>query len=590
MDFTASSYQQTIPSRSTFAPSDHQLSYAAGSTLRFEIPAFLSYIDPRQSYLKFDIKVTCSSPVTFSKKIGANVLLNNFRLYDMGGNAQIENLQSMAEMYDKFAHYSENDSVRNKRALLEHLEPTSRYDGEEAKKYQNNPANTFCNAQLSQCYKSGAFDFLDDTNRDTDATPNMVECALKLPMSGILGGSRMFPNGVVGGTRLEIDTNSAGKCLQLWAGAGIAADDGLIDATQGSCTFGMATALPNAGVPITSITLNAEVVSGANQIGTAPAITGAAGVAGCRIVKNGAVGASNLVVGRRMHGWTSANPPIWSDLGLITSVAYNGAEAAGGQIAVTITLDGTGANGADFQGGAGGGTAGALQALTNTCGVRIKDALQVQTYELTNVELVLKTATPPAQYQKQVMASVMTEEGFTFDYMSANCYRNNVPANEVLTQINIPSFNERAVAIHCMPLINGVTESADKDNLLTTIDNAQFYNFYVNGKSQPTRKVSVARLNNAVPLVEQVALWEIEKAMSSSRIVCRNLVLPEKNFLFSRAIARYGGVYDLRADGNISLRVEYSTTTPPTKQKLFVSYIMGLRRLVVDKDGVRVEQ
>jgi len=590
MDFTASSYQQTIPSRSTFAPSDHQLSYAAGSTLRFEIPAFLSFIDPRQSYLKFDIKVTCSSPVTFSKKIGANVLLNNFRLYDMGGNAQIENLQSMAEMYDKFAHYSENDSVRNKRALLEHLEPTSRYDGEEAVKYKNNPAYTFCNSQLSQCYKSGFFDFVDAVDRNADATPNKVECALKLPMSGILGGSRMFANGVVGGTRLEIDTNSAGKCLQLWAGAGIVTDAGLIDPTEGSCTFGVATALPVGAAPLTSVTLNAEVVSGANQIATAPLITvGALGL-GCDIVKNGAVGASNLIVGRHLWGWTEANPPVWVDMGGIVSVAYNGGEALGGVIAVTVTLDGTGANGADFQGGAGGGTAGAQQDLTNTCGIRLSDALAVQTYELTNVELVLKTATPPAAYQKQIMASVMTEQGFTFDYMSANCYRNNVPAGEVLTQINIPSFNERAVAIHCMPLINGVSESADKDNLATTLDGAQFYNFYVNGKSQPTRKVSVARLSNVPALVEQVALWEVEKAMSTSRIVCRNLVLPEKNFVFSRALARYGGVYDLRSDGNISLRVEYSTANPPVHQKLFVSYIMGLRRLVVDKDGVRVEQ
>ena len=57
MDFTASPYQQTIPSRSTFAPSDHQLSYKSSSTLRFEIPQFLAFIDPRQSYLKFNIKV-----------------------------------------------------------------------------------------------------------------------------------------------------------------------------------------------------------------------------------------------------------------------------------------------------------------------------------------------------------------------------------------------------------------------------------------------------------------------------------------------------------------------------------------------------
>ena len=591
MDFTASSYNQTIPSRSTFAPSDHQLSYAAGSTLRFEIPAFLSFIDPRQSYLKFDVKVTSSSPATFSKKIGANVILNNFRLYDMGGNAQIENLQSMAEMYAKFAHYSENASVRNKRALLELLEPTSRYDGEEAVKYQNDPANTMCNSQLSECYKSGFFDFADTVNRNADATPNKCEVALKLPMSGILGGSQIFANGVVGGTRLEIDTNSAGKCLELWAGDGIVGNLGDVDpAVRGSCRFGIATAAPNAANPLTSVTLNVDVVGGANQIATAPAITAAALTAGAKVVKNGAVGASNLVIGRNLYGWTSANPPVWKDMGVITGIAYNGSENAGGSVAVTVSLDGTGANGDEFQGGAGGGTAGPEIAKTNTCGIRVEDATRVQNYELTNVELVLKTATPPAEYQKKVMASVMTEEGFTFDYMSANCYRNNVPAGEQITSLNIPAFNERAVAIHALPLENGVAESIVNDNLATVLDNAQSYNYYVNGRSQPTRKVSVARLSNAVPLVEQVALWEVEKAMSTSRVVCRNLVLPEKNFLFSRALARYGGVYDLRADGNITLKVEYSTSTPPTKNKLFVSYIMGLRRLIVNKDGVMVEQ
>ena len=161
---------------------------------------------------------------------------------------------------------------------------------------------------------------------------------------------------------------------------------------------------------------------------TAPAITAAALTAGAKVVKNGAVGASNLVIGRNLYGWTSANPPVWKDMGVITGIAYNGSENAGGAVAVTVSLDGTGANGDEFQGGAGGGTAGPEIAKTNTCGIRVEDATRVQDYELTNVELVLKTATPPADYQKKVMASVMTEEGFTFDYMSANCYRNNVPA------------------------------------------------------------------------------------------------------------------------------------------------------------------
>ena len=595
MDFTASSYQQTIPSRSTFAPSDHQLSYAAGQTLRFEVPAFLSFIDPRQSYLKFNVKVTASSPARFSNKCGAAVIVNNLRIYDLQGNCTIENLQNYGEMCEKFSHYSENTSVRNKRALLELLEPTSRRGGSEAVPYGRDPANTMNNSQLSRCYKTGPFNSVVDAasfapaSKD-DATPNTCEVALKLALSGVLGGSKMFPNAIVGGTRIEIDTNPAGKCLEFWTGDGIVDDAGAhIPTLAGSCRFGIASALPNAANPVTSVVLNVDVVSGQNMIATAPAITAAALADNTKVVKNGATGASNLVIGQNLYGWTNTAPPVWSDMGVITQIAYNGGEIGGLAAALTITLDGTGANGDQFQGGAGGGAAGPFLDLTNSCGIRLSDATKVMRYELSDVELVLKTASPPAAYVQQVQKSVMTEEGFTFDYMTANCYRNNVPAGEVLTQLNIPAFNERAVAIHCMPLQNGLKESMENDNFKSVLDGVQFYNFYVNGKSQPTRKVPVGRLNNAIPLVEQLALWEVEKSMSTSRVVCRNLTLPEDNFVISRALARYGGVYDLRADGNISLRVEYSTATPPTKQKLFVSYIMGLRRLIVSKDGCRVE-
>jgi len=594
MDFTASPYQQTIPSRSTFAPSDHQLSYKSSSTLRFEIPQFLAFIDPRQSYLKFNIKVTASSPARFSNKCGVASILNNLRLYDLQGNCTIENLQSYAEMCEKFSHYSENTSVRNKRALLELLEPTSRRSGAESVPYASNPANTFNNSQLSECYKTGPFAYSVDasTTRATneDATPNTCECALKLSLSGVLGGSRMFANGIVGGTRLELDLNSAGKALELWSGDGIVDDTGAyIPTLPGSCRFGIASALPNAANPVTTIVLNVDVVSGANMVATAPAITAAALLDRTKVVKNGAVGASNLIIGRNLWGYTSANPPVWSDMGKIVSLAYNGNEVAGGAVELTITLDGTGTNGDQFQGGAGGGTAGPFLDLTNSCGIKLSDATAVQEYELTDVELVLKTASPPASYVQQIQKSVMTEQGFTFDYMTANCYRNNVPPGEVLSTLNIPAFNERAVAIHCMPLENGLAESMENDNMKSVLDGIQHYNFYVNGKSQPTRKVSLGRLNNSPPLVEQLALWEVEKSMSTSRVVTRNLQEPEKNFVISRALARYGGVYDLRSDGNISLRVEYSTATPPTKQKLFVSYIMGLRRLIVGKDGCRVE-
>ena len=132
MDFVASQYNKTIPSKSTFSPSDHQLEYRDGETIRFEIPAFNAFIDPRQTYLTFKVRVdNAPAVVTFSKKCGIHSLISQIRCYDMNSNLQLETIQNYAELAEKLHYYSENETVRNKRGLTELLEPSSRdFDGD----------------------------------------------------------------------------------------------------------------------------------------------------------------------------------------------------------------------------------------------------------------------------------------------------------------------------------------------------------------------------------------------------------------------------------------------------------------------------
>ena len=84
-------------------------------------------------------------------------------------------------------------------------------------------------------------------------------------------------------------------------------------------------------------------------------------------------------------------------------------------------------------------------------------------------------------------------------------------------------------------------------------------------------------------------MWELEKALSSAKLIVRNLNEQESQFAIARALARYGGVYNLAADGNISLRLEYSSQTLPAENKLLTSYIYGLRRIRATKNGLIVE-
>jgi len=74
--------------------------------------------------------------------------------------------------------------------------------------------------------------------------------------------------------------------------------------------------------------------------------------------------------------------------------------------------------------------------------------------------------------------------------------------------------------------------------------------------------------------------------LSSIKIQPRQLDYQAENFFIGRALARYGGVYNLAETGNASLRVEFDN---PVLNKLMITFIGGLRRLVINKDGRYIE-
>jgi len=122
--------------------------------------------------------------------------------------------------------------------------------------------------------------------------------------------------------------------------------------------------------------------------------------------------------------------------------------------------------------------------------------------------------------------------------------------------------------------------------LKTIIDTASNYNYLIDNKLQPTRKVRLTQLSQTIPKTEQLALFECEKALSSIKIQPRQLDYQAENFFIGRALARYGGVYNLAETGNASLRVEF---TNPVLNKLMITFIGGLRRLVINNQGRYIE-
>ena len=594
MDFVASQYNKTIPSKSTFSPSDHQLEYKDGETIRFEIPPFQSFIDPRQTYLTFKVRVEDAPTLcTFSKKCGIHSIIDQLRIYDMNSNLQLETIQNYAELAEKLHYYSENKTIRNKRGLTELLEYSSRhFDGE---LYSNHPARNADKAMLFNSYTTGAEASYDYT-ANVCSDPNTCEVAVPL-YSGVLGNlsKKLFPAGLLTkGLRMELDTNAAEKALNLWSGDGICETNGDV-ATDvvDSCRFGIVGAAGGAGA-VTHVDLYCEKNAGFNQdiISAGEFVpTQAAVDAGIRPVRNQATGAMNLQIGKVLRGFTNANPPVLKDIGTITRIECNAGENAGGGVRVRVHVTAAaGALGNEFIGGAGRDNAGAAQdAKNNTCFVS-KDGVftTIPRVVMSDVKLVVKTAAPPADYVNKLAKQTQTEEGAVHDFLTYSCYRNNTSATESVVQLHMPTINHMATSCLTLCTESGLGEKLYNDNLATITDNIDNYSFLVNNKLQPTRKVDMTGLNATHARTEQVALWESEKALSSARCLVRNLERQSDNLIIGRALALYGSVYNLKADGNLGLRVEYSNSTPPQKNKLWINQIASVRRLVVNRDGASV--
>ena len=585
MSYQASEFSNSIPSKSTYSPSDYQKSYKDGQTIRFQIQPFNAFIDPRQCSLNFKVLIkNAPTIVTFSKRCGIHSLIDAIRIYDMEGT-QLENVQNYAELAEKLHFYSENTSIRNKRGLTEIMEYTSRdFDGVE---YDDKPARNFDQSQLfNHEYLTGNdASYTADVDYSQDA--NTCEVAFRL-YSGILGApsEKMFPIMLTSGLRVEIDLNRADKALQVWSLEGICNDNGTLientgKAANDSTRFGVATATPNSSAPLTSVTLYTELNPGYNQV-LAGTITQAAIDAGVSVVKNQLVGAANLRVGSTLYGIPAAGgPPV--SMGVITSVSCNSGENAGGAVSVRVNLDGSGADGDLFQGGSGVGGV----ATANSCFIRKSDIESaLPTIEVSDVRLILKTAAPPQSYIDKLVKQTQTEQGASIEYLTWDIYRNNVTASEQQIQINMPTINSKALSVITLPVQNSSANSLINDNNNTIVDDVNNYQYVVANKLQPTRKVDLTPISQPVSKIAQVASYEFEKALASSKIHVKNLDYQESSFGIGRPLARFGGVYNLADDGNLSLRIEYGN---PQQNKLFINYIAGYRRLVVSKQGKFVE-
>ena len=607
MSFWTAEDKVPVEQKKVSVPATHGLNYSPGQKIEFQIPAGLEFIQPKESYLRFDVELTKDpradsdappNPITrlqLDQWLGGQVLIKDLRVYSGGaGRILLEEFQDYncltAVKYD----YETNDTLKSKRALTEGavcFNPATRSTtGEDHDSLQNLGTNPYWKTPQSASYTDGSDDW-DEFEK--------VKCLLPLN-TGIFQNDKIFPVGMTDGLIVEIILEQADKCIKQ------------LDTTLknrklwGNPVFLSSSATNANSAPLYPVAANASrfdnfFVRRDNLMGV-----------------DADVGISNFpfVVGEEvqfMNASTGAiNPSIANGS---TRTYITGIEYVGGSVnAVKVYLDGFYRPTTTFT---------RSEVLYSVAAEKADNFRP--SYQITNCEFIAQQVTMPSGYTSK-LASMMKEGGsMNYDFLSWRNYKISQIASEVVATLRIPLTESRAKCLLCVPTDASVYSAAeriscsgtpienysrsvkDSDNDLAhdvddysqlanhsnrtgyvgITDNLTQYQLFYDGKLNPNRKVKCDRITSLVS-IDQQPLIELEKALVMGGIRPHSMLAFQRNFVIGRALSLQDGVYDARGK-DFQLQLEYLQDDAPEYNKLWMCWCGHLRRIEIKGNAIALQ-
>jgi len=575
-----------VGERKISVPSENGLSYSPGQKVQLFVDPSTKFMDGRETYLQFNVKLSLPSgatPTRLQLDKCTSTIIKNIRIYDGSRGQILEEYSDYASYVSVKYDYDKDKTTENMRALTEGCavhQPDNRGDQGTTKSAM---ANTITNPFFKKTSGNQATAFSDS---------DFLNAKITLPLhTGIFADSvSIFPVMMTNGLYIEIDLNEAENIIKQL-------DSVLRDnrtplnphfhSLNGSDA---PNDWANSATADTFYVSDLNNLSGADRVARFPFVVGET-INFCRANNNGS--ASDL----------SAAATI-SEINL--SSAANGSEGL-----IEVVLDATLTNNGV-----------AIDENYVMYSTAVADAASYDaSYTVSNVNLIVSQVELDPQFEQGMMNKVREGRAIEFDIMSATNYKHSILASDRQTTFQIFAQNSRAKALLVVPqdssvytssqlisgsgtyLIKGTNYSVDNTTSKAAhdiciasnrsaytgiIDELSSIQYTINGKRVPSREISTRKLATKNSL-DAFHLYELEKTLDNSGIKPRSFTEFQNNFVFGRGFSAGGqnGVLDLRGK-DLAVILRYQTSTAPSKGKLFNSYVVHIRRLVIRDGSVEV--
>jgi len=586
-------------------PSTNGLTYTAtagsgGKRVDFEIPPSVKFLDGKNSYLQFDIKLALGAAPTrlqLDPFIGGQSLIKNLRIYSGSRAVLLEEISDYNVKCQVEYSYNQDESIRKMRALKEGCLLTNIKNRGNLGTSESNLIDTVTNP-----YYKNIKTVSDGVNfADTD----FLTAKITVPIhSGIFADSSVaFPVFLTQGLYIEIDLEDAGKVIKqldsvnrhrrmlqnpVFHGVdegGGAFTLGATDRTEiflaktntiqsiESCPFVV-------GEPI-GICAKDDPNEQAN-------FTKSDGTAYHPIIKNITETGTRIVLELTEN---TRNSSASGDGVSVTSNNFIVYSAAADQKRVQVDD-------------------GSTPIVLTPAAATKYDAK----YTISNMEIVCQKVELDSRYEGGMMDRMKEGGSVELDIHSATNYKHSLLSSNRNATVNLAVSNTRAKSCVVVPtdakvyntaeLISGSAtydeENTAMDGRLKSIrsgqvgiiDNLSSYQFVIDDKLVPSRPIDVSKINGAKSISAQ-PLIELEKALNQAKVVPRSFVDYNRNFCIGRAYALNDGVMNLNNKSN-QLQLFYNesdtagTDFPPTRDKLLMAFIYHVRRISIKGDSVVV--
>lgn len=550
-------------------PSENGLEYSENQKIQIFVGPETKYMDGHNTYLDFDFKINLpsGSPVPTRLQLdemGGNCLIKNIRIYDGTRGNLLEEIDSYSSLCSVRYDYDSDNSIRNYRALRE---------GSAVHTPDNRGTHGTSKTAMANTITNPYFRKLEGNQATAFGNADFLTAKLCIPLwTGIFAqNEHIFPVMMTQGLYIEIDTAPAREVLKQ------------LDSV---CRFRR--------LPLNPYFHSLENGSTTWDGGNADNVT-------TFFIQtdnsNYEVANFPFVVGETFGFCNDDNSASITNLSGNVTISEINLCTTNGLIEVTT--------GGNFQNNG----AGAIDVTQNS--VMYSTALSSSaTYEagytISNVNLIVSQVILDPNYERGMIQKVREGKAIEIDIMTATNYKNSILASDRQTTFQIYAQNSRAKSLLVIPQDSSVYSAKDQIEGVGTyeilknedpddvvlLSNRSGYTgicdeltsiqYQLQGRLIPSRPIDVSKIASRKS-IDAFHLYELEKCLDNAGIVPRSFRAFQSNFVFGRGFGVNQGAIDLRGK-DLAVILKYTGATAPAKPKLFNSFVVHVRRLML-RDG-----